>query len=51
LNISLLGTPSSSAACYAVKQYPEANSTVKEGSVISVEFRITELDDHTLLQD
>lgn len=51
LNISLLGTPSNSENCYAVKQYPEANTKVKEGSVISVEFRIVELDDHSLLSD
>ena len=51
LNVSLLGTPSDSANCYAVKQYPEANTKVKEGSVISVEFRIVELDDHSLLSE
>ena len=46
LNINLSGTPAPTA-CFAVKQYPEANTTVKAGTVINVEFRISESDDHT----
>ena len=51
LNINLLGTPSSDEACYAVKQYPESGTKVYEGSVVSVEFRILETDDHSLTGD
>lgn len=51
LNANLTGTPSQDAACLAVKQYPEAGTQVKAGTVIAVEFRMTESDDHTLLQD
>ena len=48
LNVNLTGTVSSSAQCYAVKQYPEAGTKVREGTVITVEFRISEQDDHSL---
>ena len=48
LNVNLTGTPSSSASCFAVKQYPEAGTQVKAGTSVTVEFRITESDDHTL---
>ncbi len=50
LNVNLSGTPAPSS-CFAVKQYPEANATVRAGAVINVEFRISESDDHTHLQD
>lgn len=48
LNANLTGTPSSDPSCYAVKQYPEAGTRVKAGTVVSVEFRISESDDHSL---
>ena len=51
LNADLTGTVSLGASCYAVKQYPEAGANVKEGTVITVEFRISESDDHSLLSD
>ena len=47
-NSALTGTPSQSSQCYAVKQYPEAGTKAKEGTVITVEFRISESDDGTL---
>lgn len=45
LNAALTGTPSSSSECLAVKQYPEAGARVTAGTVVTVEFRITESDD------
>lgn len=51
LNVNLSGTVSQDASCYAVKQYPESGMNVKEGTVITVEFRISESDDHSLLSD
>ncbi len=41
LNINITGSISSSS-CYAVKQYPEAGTSAPEGTVVTVEFRITE---------
>ncbi|MBQ7700140.1 MAG: PASTA domain-containing protein [Clostridia bacterium] len=48
LNANLTGTPSDSASCLSVRQYPEAGEQVKEGSAVTVEFRIVESDDNTL---
>ena len=47
LNANFAGTPSSASTCYAVKQYPEAGTKVKAGTTVTVEFRISESDDHT----
>lgn len=51
LNANLSGTVTASASCYAVKQYPEAGMNVREGTVVTVEFRISESDDHSLLSE
>ena len=41
LNVNITGSVASSS-CYAVKQYPEAGSSAPAGTVVTVEFRISE---------